>query len=63
MEQIKKMNLSFIASGRMIRWWGAIFQVAYGWLFADPLNVLVVILILGLGGIGILLYKQVSKHL
>ncbi|XP_042889377.1 serine/threonine-protein kinase/endoribonuclease IRE1-like isoform X1 [Penaeus japonicus] len=62
MEQIKKMNFSFIASGRMLRWWGAIFQVGYGWLFADPLNLLVVILILGLGGIGILLYKQAKDY-
>ena len=59
-EQVKKLNISFVTSGSVLRWWGAIIHVLWLWLTADVVNILLILLIFGMGGIGVLLYRQVN---
>ncbi|XP_068244652.1 serine/threonine-protein kinase/endoribonuclease IRE1 isoform X2 [Palaemon carinicauda] len=62
LDEMKRFNISFVTSGSVIRWWGAILHVLWLWLTADVLNLLVIVLILGMGGIGVLLYRQARDY-
>lgn len=61
-DQVKSLNISFVTSGAVIRWWGALLQVMWLWLTADVLNLLVIVIIIGMGGIVILLYIQARGY-
>lgn len=61
-DQVKRMNISFVTSGRILRWWGAVMQMVWLWLFADIVNFLIVIFMICLGGIGIILYRQAQGY-
>lgn len=54
------MNMSYLTSGRIVEWWIKIIEISWLWILADPLNLLVIILIIGVGAIAVILYKQVS---
>ncbi|XP_064116018.1 serine/threonine-protein kinase/endoribonuclease IRE1-like isoform X3 [Macrobrachium nipponense] len=61
-DEMKRLNISFVTSGSVIRWWGAILHVLWLWLTADVLNILVIVLIIGMGAIGVLLYRQARDY-
>lgn len=61
-DEMKRLNISFVTSGSVIRWWGAILHVLWLWLTADVLNILVIVLIIGMGVIVVLLYRQARDY-
>lgn len=60
MEQIKRMNMSFVTSQNMFVWLGTVGQLLWIWLLDNYMNLIVVILAFGFLAIIIILYKQVS---
>lgn len=60
MDQVKKMNMSFVTSQNMFVWLGTIGQLMFIWLLANYMNLLMVTLVFGFLAIVVVLYKQVS---
>ncbi|XP_042207257.1 serine/threonine-protein kinase/endoribonuclease IRE1-like isoform X2 [Homarus americanus] len=62
LDQVKRMNVSFITSGKVLKWWGAVIHTMWLWFLCDTVNLLVVIFMLGFGIIAFLLYKQAQDY-
>ncbi|XP_053654534.1 serine/threonine-protein kinase/endoribonuclease IRE1 isoform X2 [Cherax quadricarinatus] len=60
--QMKRMNISFVTSGKVLRWWREVLRMAGFWLVSDTVNLLIVILLVGFGIITFLLYKQAQGY-
>ncbi|KAG0719877.1 Serine/threonine-protein kinase/endoribonuclease ire-1 [Chionoecetes opilio] len=62
MEQMKRLNVSFVTTGDMLVWLGTIGRLVYLWGVADYVNLLMVILTCGFVAIMIILYKQAQEY-
>ncbi|XP_045598023.2 serine/threonine-protein kinase/endoribonuclease IRE1 isoform X2 [Procambarus clarkii] len=62
LDQMKRMNVSFVTSGKVLRWWREVCHMVWLWLISDTVNLLIVILLFGFGVIVRLLYKQAQDY-